>query len=208
MPQEPRLNQGLWVRLESKAFNDWRGRFQEIWVLTGPWYSEEDRRLDNCDVRIPEGYWKVFIDEDPERGELRAIGILVAQDDLGDPAEHVVTIDHIESVTGLDLFPGLPPECEAELEASEADDDWWEGGRVTGDDRKPVQVAEATSPKPQPERLNQPEDEEPEKSEGSLSHWITTSSGIRHNSNCRWFENSNGRLCGPNEGRACKRCGG
>lgn len=40
------------------------------------------------------------------------------------------------------------------------------------------------------------------------SHWITTSSGIRHNSSCRYYENSKGRHCGPTEGRACKICGG
>lgn len=39
-------------------------------------------------------------------------------------------------------------------------------------------------------------------------YWITTSSGIRHNSGCRYYRNSKGRPCGPNEGRACRICGG
>ena len=40
------------------------------------------------------------------------------------------------------------------------------------------------------------------------THWLTISSGIRHNSTCRWYKNSKGRMCTKDEGRACKVCGG
>ncbi len=40
------------------------------------------------------------------------------------------------------------------------------------------------------------------------THWLTIKSGIRHNSNCRYFKNSKGRMCTKDEGRACKICGG
>ena len=40
-------------------------------------------------------------------------------------------------------------------------------------------------------------------------YWLNTKSDVRHNRNCRWFGNTtNGRPCGPDEGRACKQCGG
>lgn len=40
-------------------------------------------------------------------------------------------------------------------------------------------------------------------------YWLNTKSGVRHNRSCRWFGNTtNGKPCGPNEGRACKQCGG
>ncbi len=39
-------------------------------------------------------------------------------------------------------------------------------------------------------------------------YWLTTSSGVRHNSKCRYYKKSKGRPCGPNEGRPCKKCGG
>lgn len=44
--------------------------------------------------------------------------------------------------------------------------------------------------------------------EQEKTHWLTTSSGIRHNRNCRWYKKSQGRSSGPGEGRACKVCGG
>lgn len=41
-----------------------------------------------------------------------------------------------------------------------------------------------------------------------LNYWITNSSGVRHNSSCRFYKNSNGRACSRDEGRACEICGG
>ncbi len=44
---------------------------------------------------------------------------------------------------------------------------------------------------------------------GTGTHWLNTSSGIRHNSGCRHFgKGQSGRRCGPDEGRACGICGG
>ena len=48
----------------------------------------------------------------------------------------------------------------------------------------------------------------PASQQKTSGYWITTSSGVRHNSSCRYYMNSKGRACGPNEGRACKICGG
>jgi hypothetical protein len=40
------------------------------------------------------------------------------------------------------------------------------------------------------------------------SYWLNTKTGVRHNKNCRYYGKGTGRTCGPNEGRACKICGG
>jgi hypothetical protein len=44
--------------------------------------------------------------------------------------------------------------------------------------------------------------------DAQLTHWLTASSGIRHNKNCRYYKNSKGRACSSTEGKACKKCGG
>ena len=41
-----------------------------------------------------------------------------------------------------------------------------------------------------------------------LSHWLSASSGVRHNSSCRWYGKSDGRKCRGDEGRQCHKCGG
>ena len=39
--------------------------------------------------------------------------------------------------------------------------------------------------------------------------WLNTSSNVRHNENCEYFRNTKrGRICGPDDGKACGRCGG
>ncbi len=40
------------------------------------------------------------------------------------------------------------------------------------------------------------------------NYWLTDSSGIRHNSKCRYFQKSKGRPCGAQDGRPCQKCGG
>lgn len=48
-----------------------------------------------------------------------------------------------------------------------------------------------------------------DKSEAAAgTHWLTTSSGKRHNEKCRYYKTSKGRPCGPGEGSPCKVCGG
>ncbi len=39
-------------------------------------------------------------------------------------------------------------------------------------------------------------------------YWLTASSGVRHNSTCRYYKKSKGRPCTANEGQPCKKCGG
>jgi len=40
------------------------------------------------------------------------------------------------------------------------------------------------------------------------SYWKTTSSGVRHNSTCQYYQHSKGNYCKSSEGRACSKCGG
>jgi cell division septum initiation protein DivIVA len=42
---------------------------------------------------------------------------------------------------------------------------------------------------------------------GGHGYWLS-SSGKRHNSNCRLYGTSRGRPCGASDGAACKLCGG
>jgi len=43
----------------------------------------------------------------------------------------------------------------------------------------------------------------------TVSYWLNTSSGIRHNRKCHQFgKTKSGRACGTQDGRACKVCGG
>lgn len=69
----------------------------------------------------------------------------------------------------------------------------------------PKQAAPQSKPAPVLEPVPPRQDEVEEQ---TRTHWLTKSSGVRHNRGCRYFQNSNGRYCSPHEGRACKVCGG
>jgi endonuclease YncB( thermonuclease family) len=48
-----------------------------------------------------------------------------------------------------------------------------------------------------------------DKGEPATQFWLNTSSNVRHNQNCEHFrKSSRGRICSPNEGKACGICGG
>ena len=43
----------------------------------------------------------------------------------------------------------------------------------------------------------------------TATHWLNTSSDVRHNAGCQYFKNTKkGRACTANEGKACGTCGG
>jgi hypothetical protein len=46
------------------------------------------------------------------------------------------------------------------------------------------------------------------KTDQEKSYWLTTSTKVRHNNKCRYYQKSKGQPCGPNEGKPCKICGG
>jgi len=48
---------------------------------------------------------------------------------------------------------------------------------------------------------------ETESADCDTCYWCTKS-GKRHNSNCKYYKTTKGRPCGPDDGVACKLCGG
>lgn len=43
----------------------------------------------------------------------------------------------------------------------------------------------------------------------ATAYWLNTSSGVRHNSSCKWFEKTKrGRYCTADDGKPCGECGG
>lgn len=60
------------------------------------------------------------------------------------------------------------------------------------------------SPAPQADSKTMPTASEPK-----MTHWLNTSSKVRHNATCEHFKNTkNGRACSADEGKACSKCGG
>ncbi len=116
VPQKHALNAGPWRRLEEKIATSYAARFGEVWVMAGPVFGENPKRLARK-VAVPEAFFMIVVDE--SEGQVRAQAFVFPQEaEEGDALEKFVTsIDEVEARTGLDFLSVLPDEAEAALEA-------------------------------------------------------------------------------------------
>jgi endonuclease G len=123
VPQKHALNAGLWKDLEMRAATSYPARFREVWVMAGPVFGTHPERL-RGGVPVPDSCWMVLLDE--HEGRVRTLAFLLPQDTASDAplTRYLTSIDRIEELTGLDLFPDLPDAAEAVVEARKSDQVW------------------------------------------------------------------------------------
>ena len=123
VPQKHALNAGPWKELEQREALNYTGRFREIWVVAGPLFHGESKRM-KSGVPIPNAFYKIQVDE--HEGRVRSQAFIMAQDADEDSgmATMLVTVDEVERLSGLDFFPDLPDEVEHALEAADASRPW------------------------------------------------------------------------------------
>ena len=119
-PQHESFNRGVMKELEKKI-RQWNNEFGRVAIITG-WVIEDD--LDYIYtglpplMPIPKYYYKVFVDISNNR----SIAFLIPNKKSTKPLlEYVVSIDYLESVTGLDFFYKLPKDIERSFEIDTGD---------------------------------------------------------------------------------------
>lgn len=110
-PQNPAFNRGIWKRLEEKV-RQWAKR-EKIYVVTGPVFKDNKGSV-NQKITVPGYYYKVVYSP----GKQQMIAFLLpnskAETDL---YSFVVSVDSVETVTGIDFFPQLPDSLQMRLES-------------------------------------------------------------------------------------------
>jgi endonuclease G len=118
-PQSSALNQGPWVKLETRV-RDVVKQGKTVYVMTGPLYEREMPQLPKCDEPhvVPSGYWKIICVE--EEGELKVAAFIFDQETPRSDGitSHVVQVSEVEQRSGLDFFWELLDEEEAALETN------------------------------------------------------------------------------------------
>jgi endonuclease G, mitochondrial len=136
-PQDPSFNRGIWRVLEDEV----RGFAQlhgEVFVVTGPVLRDRLPTIGPSGVSIPEHYFKVVLDY-REPG-LEGIAFVLANAAADGPIEaFAVSIDSLESLTGIDFFPVLPDPTEDRIEGSIKFEHWSFNGEAI-----PTAVAKST----------------------------------------------------------------
>ena len=121
----------FWVALERRVRN-WARGSDQLWVITGTLFLAPEgssevtyKLIGERRIAVPTHFFKVLL---WERDQSRAMqAFLVPHKPLAadaDPAAFLVSVDHIEALSGLDFFPDLGEPTQARLEAAESDVLW------------------------------------------------------------------------------------
>ncbi|HRH56203.1 MAG TPA: DNA/RNA non-specific endonuclease [Chitinophagales bacterium] len=117
VPQNKELNQGAWNKLEMQA-REWAIDNSELIVVTGPVLENDLPKIPqgSFKVSIPQYLYKIVLDYYPP--VYKAIAFIYPNKNVPYELEkHVVSIDSIEKITGIDFFPKLNDSLENILEA-------------------------------------------------------------------------------------------
>lgn len=118
-PQTPSFNRGIWSKLESQV-REWALQSEGFYVVTGPVFDSNLGTIGTNQVSVPSKYYKVLYDE--EKG---MIGFVLSNEGSKlSLSTFVVTVDSVESLTGIDFFSGLSDNIEVKLESEVNNTNW------------------------------------------------------------------------------------
>ncbi len=121
-PQIPEFNAGIWNTLEQKV-RYWARKYDGVFVVTGGILTKDLNGIGKEEVSVPDYFYKVLIDRNS--GPTKMIAFLIPHRNSDRPLyEFVVSVDTIESLTGIDFFAALDDQLENQLEASDSYKNW------------------------------------------------------------------------------------
>ena len=124
-PQTPGLNRGLWKTLEEKI-RDFTRTKSEVWIMCGPIFGDLDEdgiedyldRIGLNQVWVPTDFYKIVVFDNVHKG-INATAFIMPNKKLsGKLLSYVVTIDSVESLTGIDFLNNLPDSIEEKIEST------------------------------------------------------------------------------------------
>ncbi|WP_310992471.1 DNA/RNA non-specific endonuclease [Aequorivita marina] len=113
-PQDHDFNAGIWNRLEQKV-RYWADRYNGVYVVTGGVLAGNMKTIGYENVSVPNQFYKIVVDVTD--GNYKAIAFLIPNKPSDKSFyEYAVSIDKIETKTGIDFFPELPDSIEDKME--------------------------------------------------------------------------------------------
>ena len=113
-PQVPSFNRGIWKKLE-ELVRTWAIENNSIYVVTGPVLIKGLETIGPDEVSVPKYYYKVILDY--TEPSIKGIGFLLPNEGSKENLENfAVSIDSVESVTGIDFYYLLENSQESEIE--------------------------------------------------------------------------------------------
>lgn len=121
-PQNHAFNSGIWNTLEHKV-RYWASRYNGVFVVTGGVLKGNLKTIGNENVSVPNQFYKVVLDYNS--GNPKVLAFLMPHKNSNKPLyEFVVSVDAVETLTGIDFFPELDDDVESKIEASTDYKNW------------------------------------------------------------------------------------
>jgi len=124
-PQNHNLNSGDWKELEEHV-RLCASRFGDIWVVSGPIVNRTDITIGTeRKIVVPEAFYKVLLMHFD--GQYRGIAFVMKnqpRDGKWGLDHYAVTIDSVETLTGIDFFHDMENRVEHEFESRYELEDW------------------------------------------------------------------------------------
>lgn len=127
-PQKPGFNRGAWNKLEALVRN-WAIEEEHLYIVTGGVLQDSLITIGDNKVSVPQYFYKIALDY--TLPSIKAIAFLMNNESSSLPLHNfVVTIDSLESLTGIDFFPNIEDHLEEQLESTIFIEEWnWNAGK-------------------------------------------------------------------------------
>jgi endonuclease G len=120
-PQTPSFNRGIWSKLEDKV-RDWALQKNGLYVVTGPLLNKSCGVVSKS-ITVPCAFYKIVFKQTKAGVEAIAFMLPNAGSSMS-LSQFVVSIDYIESLTGIDFFVNLPDSEEEKFESRVLTNNW------------------------------------------------------------------------------------
>lgn len=115
-PQNREFNSGVWNYLEQKV-RFWAKKYDGVFVITGGVLKDGLPSIGDEEVSVPEAFYKIILDASD--GNYKVLAFLIPNEPTSKSFyDFVVSVDEIESITGIDFFAVLPDSEENRIEAN------------------------------------------------------------------------------------------
>lgn len=120
-PQAPSFNRGIWSKLEDKV-RDWALQKNGVYVVTGPLLNKSCGVVSNS-ITVPCAYYKIVFKQ--TKSGVEAIAFMLPNAGSSSSLnQFVVSIDYLETLTGIDFFASLSDIEEAKFESQVLTNNW------------------------------------------------------------------------------------
>lgn len=121
-PQNPSFNRGSW-RLLEELVRTWAYQDSSLLIITGPIIAQGAKKIGPQGVSVPQYFFKAVVDNHGD--QRKGIAFLMPnQKTHNDFWQYAITIDSLEALLELDLFPKIEDSIELQIESRINARDW------------------------------------------------------------------------------------